>query len=105
MAKRNNVRRHDASVVQGEGAFVVIRSVTWGEAKAVRAEFEALSDSEKLARNDRFIAEHVVDWNWVDDDDKPLPLPRDEPAIVDQLTREEIEYLNALMTEGENTKN
>ncbi len=35
-------------------------------------------------------SEAVLDWDWVDGDDKPLPKPHQNPAIFDELTMQEI---------------
>lgn len=36
----------------------------------------------------------VMDWDWVDGDDRPLPLPKDDPSVVQRLTAREIGFLN-----------
>jgi len=81
MAKRKGTRfRVATESVQGEGSWVELRGTTVGEVRAARA--GELDD-------DQLILKHVVGWNWVDDKGHDLPLPKDEPGIVDTLTAEE----------------
>lgn len=43
------------------------------------------------------LATHVTEWNWVDDDGVPLPLPKDDASVMDRLTDAELQVLsNAL---------
>ena len=56
----------------------------------------ALSDYQMNA-----ISEYVNDWNWVGDDEKPLPSPGDSESI-ELLTMGELNYLvNAIMNSNE----
>lgn len=34
-------------------------------------------------------------WNWVDDDDQPLPQIKDNPDVFDELTTAEVSWLSA----------
>ena len=78
------MRRHttfivDAEKLQGNpDASITFRPVTVGERQQYFAN-PANTDLE-------MIAEHVVAWaGVVDDDDQPMPNPADEPAIVGKL--------------------
>ena len=85
MAKRKGTSwKVSTESVQGEGSWVELRGVTVGEQKAARA--GQLDD-------DQVIIEHVIGWNWADEAGRPLPLPKDEPGIVDTLTSEEARVL------------
>jgi len=102
MPKRQNIVRLDSSEVQGEGSFVVVR------AQSVR-EMRDLTKSDAYRKLvtatdavDSQIAmfdlapdtlKRILEWNWVDDDDEPLPLPKDDPEIFDKLTQQEFEFL------------
>lgn len=85
MPERKNKRtfRVESDAVQGEGSFVVFKRLTWEEYKALPDGITA-GDAAALA---------VVEWNWVDDAGKPLPLPSEQPEIIGQLMQEEIQFL------------
>jgi len=54
----------------------------------------------------KMLADHLLDWNWVDDEDNPLPLPKNDPSVIDELTSAESEFLaNLLMGEDKAEKN
>ena len=84
MPKRANVKRFDSPNVQGEDSHVTFRRITWGEAKALRKEaktvkgegdeFEVMTLTLDVMA--RIIVEHLLEWNWVMDDDTPMPLPK-----------------------------
>lgn len=112
MARRTSVRRYDTEEVQGEGSFVVLSSMKVKEVRALRL----ASKQAKAAGEDdgdaafegglKILADHIVDWDWVDDGDKPLPLPKDDPNVVDELTNDEADFLSDLLTDGgQETKN
>lgn len=50
---------------------------------------------------DRFLveqlADHIVEWNWCDEDGEPFPQVSDDPAILKQLTPEELYTLRDAM--------
>jgi hypothetical protein len=60
-------RRVDCAAVQGEGAFMVVQALTFGERE------------QRWLKAD--LLQRVVEWNWTDAHDEPLPLPHDEAAI------------------------
>ena len=70
MPERPNTVKVDASSVQGEGAYVEWRRMTWGE----RREAMAAIANDKAKAIDFFFG-HFAGWNWVDSDGNPLPLP------------------------------
>ena len=104
--------RVDSAEVQGEGSFVVVRKLGYAQrqtANRMMAEAcggtlpQKIEDadiaitSEFLAGNDAFTREllmaNVVAWNWVDDAGQPLPLPSADPAVIEDLTEEEVTFL------------
>lgn len=89
------MKRIDAGAVRGAGAWVEVRPLTWGEAKAIRAEAAGLDESGAVALSERLIREHVTGWNWIDADGAPLPLPCDSAGVLDQLSLEEVAFLTA----------
>jgi len=48
----------------------------------------------------RYFADHILEWNWADEDENPLPLPKDDPAVVDGLTNEEANFLGQSLAGG-----
>lgn len=61
---------------------------------------------EKAARE--YVAAHVTNWNWVDDDGAPLAIPSADQDVLGLLIREELDFiaraLNGQVTEGGETK-
>lgn len=105
MAKRKHrtLRRVDTTEVQGEGSFVVVQRMTWGVMKNLLPEADKLTQREVAVK---LIPQLVIDWNWVDDDGKELPKPKDNPEVFDQVNDEELEFLlRCLDFEQADTKN
>ena len=44
------------------------------------------------------MAERIIEWNWVDDDDKPLPQPKDDYRIIRKLYTTESDFITDLFT-------
>jgi len=101
VAKRKNIIKIETESVQGEGSFVKLRHITVSEGRDQRnAEKEEGFDA--FEYNIKVLADHIVSWNWVDEDDMPLPLPKDDESVIGRLTDAEIEVLvNALGGEEE----
>jgi len=105
MAKRTTVKRFDTDEVQGEGSYVVLSSLKVKEIRHLRNADKAKdNDFDAFDEGCKLLAQHIVDWNWVDDEDQPLPLPKGKVSVIDMLTNEESEFLSDLMT-GTDTKN
>lgn len=96
MPKRQSVKRFDASKVQGEGAYVIVSGVKVREIRELRkhAKDESFDDFEGGVG---LLAKHVVKWNFVDDEEKPLPSPKEDPTVIDELTNEEVTFLVDLL--------
>jgi len=68
MPERQTFRRFPSDEVQGEGSWVELKYMTWGNAtRAFKGEYDATP----------MIKEHLVDWNWVDEDGKKLEMSAD----------------------------
>ncbi len=76
--------RVDSTEVQGPGSWVDFQRPTWGMVGEI-------ADSERAGR--LLLEMCVLDWNWTDDEDKPIPLPKDKPDIVDELPQPESLWL------------
>jgi len=100
MAKRVSVIKYNTDEVQGEGSFVVLSALKVKEIRELRQQgkkkgFDAFEGGIQL------LAQHVVDWDWVDDEGEPLPLPKSDLGVVDLLTNDEAELLSILLTGGQ----
>jgi hypothetical protein len=100
MPQRQNVRRIPSSRVQGDDSWIEISRLTVGEAR----EADRLKDDRETDSFDTVVGlyqRHVVGWNWVDDDGQPLPLPKDDPGVVDRLTDLEFSFLGDCLAGSE----
>lgn len=105
MAKRRSVRRHKSDEVQGEGSFVVTTAVKVKEIREIRKHSED-PDFDDFEGGIGLLAKHIVKWDWVNDEGDPLPCPKDDPSVIDELTNEESAYLvGLLMGEKDEAKN
>ena len=96
MPKRQSVKKHDTSKVQGEDSYVVLTAVKVKEIRKIR-KLAKTEDFDEFEGGVSLLARHVVGWNWVDDDGEPLPIPKDNPEVIDELTDEESKFLVDLM--------
>ena len=103
MPKRQSVKKYPSDEVQGEGSFVVVSAVKVGEIRKIRKEAKA-EGYDDFEGGLGLLARHIIKWNFVDDDGNPLPLPREHPEVLEDLTDEESKFLvNCIM--GESPKN
>jgi hypothetical protein len=112
MAERKGSRRIETTDLQGEGSYVIVRTLTYGQRRMARGMFlranggqlptkkedlDIKVDARYLEDNDAFtaklLAENVLECNWVDDKGGPLPLPKDDPEVIDGMTDEEVGFL------------
>ena len=96
MPKRKSVKKHDTSEVQGEDSYVLLSGVKVREIRKVR-KLAKTEDFDEFEGGISLLAGHIVGWNWVDDEGKLLPVPKDHPEVVDELTNEESVFLTNLM--------
>ena len=120
MAQRQGIIRVDASEVQGDGAYVVVRKLGYAQRQmATRMMADAFGGklpqnlqgadlsvtSEFLAGNDAYtrdlLTANIIEWNWVDDAGKALPVPSAEPAIIERLTDDEVNFLARAIQGGQ----
>ncbi len=98
MPERKNERRVDANAVQGQGAYVLLRPLTYGEAKMIRQNAAGMTDAQQVALGETLLIEKVAGWNWVDAAGNPLPLPGDDASVLDRLTVEEMDFLSRVVS-------
>lgn len=90
--------------VQGDDSYVVITLPEVAEIREILGHDG--QDVETFEDGAGVIARHVLEWNWVDDDDKPLPVPTKDPSVVDRLTTLEYKALiEFLLGSEEDRKN
>ena len=96
MAQRKHklFRKVDSIEVQGEGSYVVLCAMTYGDSKAYFNRITSDDKSEQYQVGNELLIKMVHEWNWVDDDGKPLPLPKDDPSVLDSMPIEEIVFLS-----------
>lgn len=117
MAQRQGIIRIDAAAVQGDEAYVVVRKLGYAQRQhATRMMADAFGGkipqkldasaitSEFLAGNDaytrRLLGENVLEWNWVDDAGKALPVPSADVSVIERLTDEEVTFLAQAIQSG-----
>lgn len=94
MARQVKTKRVETTDLQGEGSYVVLRSPKWGLLR--KAQKQAASSGDAAAGMtfaDELLVKSVLDWNWTDDDGQPLALPKDAPAVLDDLDSDEVAFL------------
>lgn len=84
---------------QGPEASVVLLIPTVGEMRAQRkmtlADIKALGeDAEEVeAGANAYLGNHVISWNWVNDDNEVFELPSKNPGILAELTQDELNFI------------
>ena len=99
MAKRTSVRRFNTEEVQGEGSYVILSSLKVDEVRELRKKGKD-EDFDAFEGGIALLTQHILKWDWVGDDGKPLPLPKDDPTVVGQLTHEEADFLSDLLIQA-----
>lgn len=91
-------KRVDSEQVQGEGSWFEYKPLTIG----YRREMAAGPGLTQLEYNAKIVTDHVLDWNWSDEDGKPLPKPSTED-FVNSLNDDELLFIVAQIigSEGE----
>jgi len=92
---------------QGPDAKVVVLIPTVGEMRHQRKVTLSLmkehgDDAEEVEANaNQYLADHVLEWNWTDDEGKVFDLPRTNQAVLAELTQEELNFIAQVMA-GQN---
>jgi hypothetical protein len=94
MPKRQRIVKVSTEEVQGSGSWAKVSKLTVREMRdAQNAMTSNPTDMEQFELGLEMVKDHVVEWNWVDDNGDPLPQPRDDPAVVELLSNDEISVL------------
>lgn len=98
MPERKRISTVPSPDVQGDDSWVKVAQFTVGEYTDLQERGEQ-EGADMWALEADALSTHVIDWNWVDDDGKPMPLPTPKnPAPLKLLTRDETLFLvNALI--------
>jgi hypothetical protein len=91
MAHRKNkaLIRVDSEEVMGEGSYVTLKAPLWGDVQ----DLQGGNLTEKEVGME-MLKRVVVGWDWVDDEDKPLPLPSSDPDVLNRLQLVEMNFLS-----------
>lgn len=82
-----------------------VKGKSESELAKLRKELETIGEKQ-AAMGDQLMIDHIAEWNWVDDEGKPLPLPKTNPEVIDELMNEEIRFLTRAITgDSEDRKN
>jgi hypothetical protein len=109
MAKRLNNLKISSEHLQGENSFISLKVLTveqWTQRQELVLEANKALKNEELTADERqaiidgvnkrlnnLHAQIITGWDWVDNDDKPLPLPCEDPGVWDQLTMREVAFI------------
>lgn len=104
MPQRQTIITVPSDAIQGPDSWVKIRAITHGKAQEMKRLATALiaaegADKERLQQaydeaGVQMVMDHVFDWNWVDDQGQPLPLPKTQPGILNDLLEMEKDFLD-----------
>ena len=66
-----------------------------GEAPTIAEELKTLlaKRDELNTQSIEFLAPFVLEWNWVDDDDEPLPQPKEDVGVLSSLMPDELNFI------------
>jgi len=78
----------DSSSVQGDGSFITLKRLTYGERNAAIRVIQETEGKELLDFYLSQIAELVIGWNWQNEQGDPIPLHK-----LEDLMPEEISFL------------
>lgn len=65
---------------------------------------EAGLTSEVIDFSDREFAKYILDWNWVFENNEPMPKPCEDYTVLGKLYPDEYQYIMSLFRPKENTE-
>ena len=96
MAKRKHKKYRvvDSSEIQGEGSFVKFKNVSLTDIlKYSQGADNKLDDQDAAQMGLQVLDDMIIEWDWVDDDDQPLPVPAENPGTIASLPFQESSWL------------
>ena len=100
---RQSVVKLDSKAVQGKDTWVKVSKMTVGEIMDIDARSE---EEGKIQYSVGMLKEHVLEWNWTDEEGNLLPQPKDDPSQLESLTQDEFQFLcGAVVGGGTELKN
>lgn len=95
-------KQYPSEVVQGEGTWVKMRRPKVGQLKKLMELQVVEGDDNQLKAFDEvtdLLTGLVIDWNWTDENDEPLPKPGNGALLGDLVTDDELFFLSNLIGE------
>ena len=91
LSKARKVRSDE---VQGPGSYVVLKRVRVSpeEARMVKT-YDIEHMQPLLDFFEGYLARVIVKWNWVNDEGRPLPLPKEDPKVIGELNMDELYFI------------
>ncbi len=96
---RKKAKKYPSDEVQGEGTWVEMRRPKIGQLKRLMKLQTEEGNLEAFDGATDLLGELIIDWNWTDDDDKPLAKPGNGVSLDDLATDDEIFFLSNLIGE------
>ncbi len=96
MAKRlhKQYRTVSSDQIQGEGSFVKFKNLSIQEVLEFTGGNNGKTDPKEAGKLGlELLNIMIVDWNWVDDNDEPLPIPAQNPGTIAGLPFQESTWL------------
>lgn len=81
-------RKVDSADVQGEGSWVIVRNIGFEIIKSQNIT-ELQNSDQNMDLAYQAAKSILYEWNWVNDEGEPMPQPKDNRDIFDELTIEE----------------
>ena len=99
MPQRMSIKRFESPEIQGDDSWIEVSRLTVGEARIIN-EQQGKDDLDSFEAVLPLYRKHITNWNWVDDDGEPLPLPEDDPDVIDRLTDREFAFVAECLSGG-----
>lgn len=92
MPKREEIATIDASQIQGEGTYVKLKRITWGQRREMIDQVKELEGEAYTDFVMAWLIENIIEWNLVGTDGAVLPKP-EKPDDFFNLYDEEVNFL------------
>jgi len=89
--------KHNTTEVQGKGSWVEMLTPTYEDIELAMNGQDAQTPKSQMEMSKALLDRLVVAWNWVDDNDEPLPQPNEDPQVIKELPIQETLFLVGLV--------